>query len=174
PACAYRSRPLDRRDPRSLRARRRRHRNGRRRTRTILLGPRYGVFEYGSSPQRERMPRTQRRISRAVHSRRRHPGLSPILDVGRPGRRWTRSLEEFGRTLARTDSRRSGAVRRFARGIPVSVSDTGKTDRQWVRVDEEVPKWGLVSRPLTTRRERELVVDPAGDDENSGTAEEPL
>lgn len=56
----------------------------------------------------------------------------------------------------------------------MNTSDAGKTDRQWVRIDEEVPKWGLVSRPLTTRHERELVVDPAGDDENSGTDEEPL
>ena len=45
--------------------------------------------------------------------------------------------------------------------------------RQWVTIDEEVPCWGLVSRPLTTRRSREIVVEPDGDDE-SGTESEPL
>jgi hypothetical protein len=52
-----------------------------------------------------------------------------------------------------------------------SLSDTG---RQWVHVDEEVPRWGLVSRPLTTRRSREIVVDSAGNDDNPGTENEPL
>lgn len=52
---------------------------------------------------------------------------------------------------------------------------TGATEGQWVRIDEEIPKWGVVSRPLTTRRSRELVVDAdAGDDAGSGTADEPL
>ena len=48
------------------------------------------------------------------------------------------------------------------------------SNRQWVTVDEEVPKWGLVSRPLTTRASRELVVDAGGDDDNPGTEGEPL
>ena len=47
-------------------------------------------------------------------------------------------------------------------------------DRQWVRIDEEIPKWGLVSRPLTTRTPREVVVDARGDDANPGTESEPL
>jgi hypothetical protein len=52
------------------------------------------------------------------------------------------------------------------------VSDS--TDRQWVHIDEEIPKWGLVSRPLTTRTSREFVVDTHGDNDNPGTESEPL
>ncbi|WP_435077058.1 hypothetical protein [Halococcus sp. AFM35] len=47
-------------------------------------------------------------------------------------------------------------------------------DRQWVRIDEEIPKWGLVSRPLTTRRSQDFVVDTRGDDDNPGTESDPL
>lgn len=58
------------------------------------------------------------------------------------------------------------------------MSDNGPADtknRQWVRIEEEIPRWGVVSRPLTTRRSREFVVDTErGDDANSGTEGEPL
>jgi hypothetical protein len=57
----------------------------------------------------------------------------------------------------------------------VSKSGAGGADRQWVRIEEEIPKWGVVSRPLTTRRSREFVVDAErGDNENPGTESEPL
>lgn len=57
----------------------------------------------------------------------------------------------------------------------MSRADSGaEADRQWIRIDEETPRWGLVSRPLTTLRERELVVDSAGDNEGAGTADDPL
>ena len=57
----------------------------------------------------------------------------------------------------------------------MSRADGGRdADRQWVRIEGEVPRWGLVSRPLTTVRERELVVDSEGDDEGPGTADDPL
>ena len=61
-------------------------------------------------------------------------------------------------------------------GIGGAADADGEDEgRQWVRVEEEVPRWGVVSRPLTTRRSRELVVDAeVGDDAGSGTAEEPL
>jgi hypothetical protein len=53
------------------------------------------------------------------------------------------------------------------------VSDSA--DRQWVRIEDEIPKWGLVSRPLTTRTSHEIVVDAAaGADGNMGTETEPL
>ncbi len=45
---------------------------------------------------------------------------------------------------------------------------------QWVAVEEEIPQWGVVSRPLSTRRSREFVVDSEGDDGNPGTEDEPV
>ena len=59
--------------------------------------------------------------------------------------------------------------------MTADTDGTDRTDGQWVRVEEEIPQWGVVSRPLTTRRSREFVVDAErGDDGNPGTENDPL